>query len=98
MDGFLPASCVARRLSDIYSLISSPATFLSLCESLLARESEEVRRREMSVWLWTHERESQANRAEATNNHTPPEHVLHRIYSMRKCIFNNLLDRIIGTM
>jgi len=71
---------------------------LSLCESLLARESEEVRRREMSVWLWTHERESQANRAEATNNHTPPEHVLHRIYSMRKCIFNNLLDRIIGTM
>jgi len=46
MDGFLPASCVARRLSDIYLPISSPATFLSLCESLLARESEEVPRRE----------------------------------------------------
>jgi hypothetical protein len=42
---------VTRRLSDIYSPISSPATFLSLCESLLARESEEVRRREMRVWF-----------------------------------------------
>jgi hypothetical protein len=30
----LQANCAARRLSDIYSLISSPATFLSLCESL----------------------------------------------------------------
>jgi hypothetical protein len=46
MDGFPPASCVTRRLSDIYSPISSPATFWSPCESLLARESEEVRRRE----------------------------------------------------
>src|SRR6266511_2064297 len=55
MDGFLPASCATRRLSDIYSPISSRVTFLSLCESLLARESEEVRRREMSVWLSTHD-------------------------------------------
>ena len=98
MDGFPPASSVTRRLLDIYSPICSLATFLSLCESLLARESEEVRRREMSVWLWTHERESQANRAEAINNHTPPEHVVHRIYTLRKGIFNKLLDRIIGTM
>ncbi len=51
MDGFLPANCVVHRLSDIYSLISSLATFLPLCESLLAGESEEVRLREMSVWL-----------------------------------------------
>ena len=49
MDGFLPANWGARRLSDLYLPISSPATFLSLCESLLAPESEEVRRREMSA-------------------------------------------------
>ena len=39
MDGFLQASCVARRLSDIYSPIFSPATFLSLCDSLRRHES-----------------------------------------------------------
>ena len=43
MDGFLPASSVTRRLSDIYSPIFLPASFLSLCESLLGRESEEVK-------------------------------------------------------
>jgi hypothetical protein len=51
MDGFPPASSVTRRLSDIYSPICSPATFFFPSESLLAGESEEVRRREMSVWL-----------------------------------------------
>src|SRR6266550_3493646 len=34
MDGLLQPSCVTPRLSDIYSPIFSPATFLSLCESL----------------------------------------------------------------
>ena len=38
MDGFLPASSVTRRLSDIYSPIFSPATFLSQCESLRGNE------------------------------------------------------------
>src|SRR5580704_16241453 len=55
MDGSLPASCVTRRLSDIYSPISSPVTFWSRCGSLLARESEGVRHREMSVRLCTHD-------------------------------------------
>src|SRR5260370_28378664 len=44
MDGFLPASSVTRRLSDIYSPIFSPATFLSPCESLPGRESVKVGR------------------------------------------------------
>jgi hypothetical protein len=49
MDGFLPASCVARRLSDIYSPISSRVTFLSQCESLRRRER---------VKVWSPERET----------------------------------------
>jgi trimeric autotransporter adhesin len=38
MDGFRQASCVARHRSDIYSHIFSPATFLSLCDSLRRHE------------------------------------------------------------
>jgi hypothetical protein len=38
MDGFLPASSVTRRLSDIYSPIFSPVTFLSRCESLRSHD------------------------------------------------------------
>ena len=39
--------CAGGRLCNVqYPPIASPATLLSLCESLLARESEEVRRHE----------------------------------------------------
>jgi hypothetical protein len=39
MDGFRQANWVARHLSDIYSPTFSPATFLSLCDSLSRHES-----------------------------------------------------------
>ena len=42
MDWFLPPSCGTRRLSDIYSPIFWPATFLSLCKPLWRHESAAV--------------------------------------------------------
>src|SRR6185369_4109071 len=45
MDGFLQASFVARRLSDIYSLISSPVTFLFRCETLRIYDCRTLRSR-----------------------------------------------------
>ena len=39
MDAFRQANCVERHLSDIYSPIFSPATFLCLCDSLWRHES-----------------------------------------------------------
>ena len=39
----LPANCGARRLSDIYSPISSPATFLFRCESARSNHRDELK-------------------------------------------------------
>ncbi len=81
MDGFLQASCVAHPLSDIYSPTFSPATFLSLCESLRRHESRRT---------CGHRRlpEAVRNQYHARSRGRPPRHgnVLNSVDARRRAV------------